>query len=81
MISSMLPTLLLSGFLFPIENMPAFLQLLSRIIPGRYFIVTLRGILLKGNGIDVLWPEFVALGVFALAMIALSSGQFRRRID
>jgi ABC-2 type transport system permease protein len=81
MISSMLPTLLLSGFLFPIENMPAFLQLLSRIIPGRYFIVTLRGILLKGNGIDVLWPEFVALGVFALAMIALSSGQFRRRLD
>ncbi len=81
MISSMLPTLLLSGFLFPIENMPAFLQLISRVIPGRYFIVTLRGILLKGNGMDVLWPQFVALGVFALVMIALSSGRFRRRLD
>lgn len=79
--SSMLPTLLLSGFLFPIENMPLFLRLFSRVIPGRYFIVVLRGILLKGNGIDVLWPEFVALGLFALAMIALSSGRFKRRLD
>ena len=80
-LSSMLPTLLLSGFLFPIENMPVFLQLVSRIIPGRYFIVALRGILLKGNGIEVLWPQFVALGLFALAMIVLSSGRFKRRLD
>ena len=81
MLSSMLPTLLLSGFLFPIENMPSFLQLLSWVIPGRYFIVTLRGILLKGNGFDVLWPQLVALALFALAMIALSSGRFKRRLD
>ena len=79
--TSMLPTLLLSGFLFPIENMPLWLRVISHAIPGRYFIVALRGILLKGNGFDVLWPELLALAVFAMAMIAFSTGRFRRRLD
>jgi ABC-2 type transport system permease protein len=80
-VSAMLPTLLLSGFLFPIENMPLLLQLLSHIIPGRYFIVTLRGILLKGSGFDVLWPQLLALALFAVAMILLAAGRFKRRLD
>jgi ABC-2 type transport system permease protein len=81
MVSSMLPTLLLSGFLFPIENMPRFLQIVSLAIPGRYFIVVLRGVMLKGAGISVLWPQFLALGLFALLMVVLSTGRFKRRID
>ncbi|MBW2523790.1 MAG: ABC transporter permease [Deltaproteobacteria bacterium] len=81
MVSSMLPTLLLSGFLFPVENMPAFLQVLSMAIPGRYFIVVLRGILLKGNGVAVLWPQLGALAIFAVIMIGLCTARFKRRLD
>jgi ABC-2 type transport system permease protein len=80
-VTSMLPTMLLSGFLFPVDNMPAPLQLLSAVIPARYFIVVLRGVLLKGNGADVLWPNLVAMAGFALLMIALSSARFKRRLD
>ncbi len=81
MLSSLLPTMLLSGFLFPIENMPRLLRFVSALIPGRYFIQILRGILLKGNGWSVLWSEFLALALFATAMIAVSTGRFRRRLD
>jgi ABC-2 type transport system permease protein len=80
-VTSMLPTLLLSGFLFPVENMPPALQALSAVIPSRYFIVVLRGVLLKGNGFDVLWPNFAAMALFALVMILLSTVKFRRRLD
>ncbi|MFC1642602.1 ABC transporter permease [Myxococcota bacterium] len=79
-VSSMLPTLLLSGFLFPIQNMPPFLQVISLVIPGRYFIVVLRGVLLKGNGLDVLWPQFLALSLFAVAMLTISTARFQRRL-
>jgi ABC-2 type transport system permease protein len=81
MLSSLLPTLLLSGFLFPIQNMPRLLQFISALVPGRYFIAILRGVLLKGNGWGVLWSEFLALGLFAAAMIAVSTARFRRRLD
>jgi ABC-2 type transport system permease protein len=80
-VTSMLPTLLLSGFLFPIENMPWPLQVISSLVPARYFIVALRGILLKGNGISVLWPDALALFAFAFMMIALSTVRFKRRLD
>jgi ABC-2 type transport system permease protein len=80
-LSSMLPTMLLSGFLFPIENMPAVLQAISVAIPSRYFIVVLRGVMLKGNGLAVLWPQLVALAVFAFVMLGLATARFRRRLD
>jgi ABC-2 type transport system permease protein len=79
-ITSLLPTLLLSGFLFPVENMPVALQVLATILPSTHFIVILRGILLKGNGLLVLWPHMAALTAFALVMIALSTFRFRRRL-
>jgi ABC-2 type transport system permease protein len=81
LISSMLPTLLLSGFLFPLENMPLVLQAVGSVLPSTHFIVILRGILLKGNGIDALWTPMAALAAFAFAMIALSTLKFRRRLD
>lgn len=80
LLSSLLPSLLLSGMIFPIENMPSVLQALSRVIPARYMVHALREILLKGNGLAVLWPDLVALVIFALLVIALSTARFQRRL-
>jgi len=80
-VTSMLPTILLSGFMFPVANMPMPLQLLAAVIPSKYFIQVLRGVMLKGNGIDVQWPNLAAMAVFALVMIGLSSAKFKRRLD
>lgn len=79
-LSSMLPAMLLSGFLFPLENMPVVLQWLSRIIPARYFVTGLRGVLLKGNGLAELWPDLLALVIFAVAVVGISTAKFRRRL-
>jgi len=78
--SSMLPSLLLSGFVFPIENMPLPLQILSRAVPARYYVAGLRGVLLRGNGMAELWPQAVMLALFALVMLGLSTARFRRTI-
>ena len=79
-LSSLLPVMLLSGFLFPIDNMPAPLRVVSRLVPARYFITVLRGVLLKGNGIGELWDELLALLVFAIAMIVISTVRFQRKL-
>jgi drug efflux transport system permease protein len=79
-LSSLLPSLLLSGMVFPLENMPLPLQLLSRVVPARYLVHALRGILLKGNGLAVLWPDLVAVVLFAVAIVALSTARFKRRL-
>jgi ABC-2 type transport system permease protein len=79
-LSALLPSLLLSGMVFPLENMPWPLQLLSRVVPARYLVHALRGILLKGNGIAVLWPDLVAQVAFAILIIALATARFQRRV-
>ena len=79
-ISALLPSLLLSGMVFPIDNMPPPLRAISRVIPARYLVHALRGILLKGNGLDVLWPDLVAQIAFGLAILALATQRFRRRL-
>lgn len=79
-LSALLPSILLSGMVFPLENMPLVLQLLSRAIPARYLVHALRGVLLKGNGLAVLWPDLVAQIVFAVAVLALATARFRRRL-
>lgn len=78
--SSMLPSMLLSGFLFPVQNMPWPLRILSNIVPARWFIAALRGILLKGNGIADIWFDLFMLTLFAAAMIAMSTARFQRRV-
>lgn len=77
---SMLPAMLLSGFLFPIQNMPLVLRVISALVPARYYLLTLRGALLKGNGVAELWPQLLALGGFACAVLGLSVFRFRRRL-
>src|SRR5512133_1947531 len=57
----MLPTILLSGFIFPIENMPVALQVLSNFMPPRWFIDALKQVMLKGNGFEYIWPNLLIL--------------------
>lgn len=80
-VSSILPALLLSGFLFPVENMPLLLQLLSRVVPARYLISVLRGVLLKGLGPSELWPAFLSLCLLAAVLVGLTTLKFNRRLD
>ncbi len=80
LITSMLPVILLSGFLFPVENMPLVLRIIAAILPATHFIVVLRGILLRGNGMDVLWPQMLAMAAFAVVIVGLSTLRFRRRL-
>ena len=79
LLTSFLPTLMLSGFIFPISSMPEFLQLVTRVVPARYFLVALRGIVLKGVGPQVFWSELVALGIFAVVILGLASLRLRRQ--
>lgn len=79
--TSVLPSMLLSGFIFPIENLPPPLKVLSTLIPARYFVSTLRGVLLRGNGLDVLWPQLAALAAFAALMLTVATRRFQRRLD
>lgn len=79
LLTSFLPTLMLSGFIFPISSMPEPLQMVTRIVPARYFLAALRGVLLKGVGIEVFWRDLVALGVFAVAILGLASLRLRRQ--
>ena len=78
---TMLPSLLLSGFFYPIENMPPALRAVTYLVPARYFLVILRGIFLKGVGLVVLWRELLFLAVFAVLMLMASSAKFKKRLD
>jgi ABC-2 type transport system permease protein len=79
-LSSLLPSMLLSGFVFPIENMPRVLQVVSMVIPARYMVHATRGIMLKGASFDDLWRDFAALAVFAVAILTISTLRFKRRL-
>lgn len=78
MLSSFLPTLMLSGFIFPISSMPTALQLVTYVVPARYFLVALRGIVLKGTALWLLWPQVAALSTYAIVMLTLASVRLGR---
>jgi ABC-2 type transport system permease protein len=78
LLSSFLPTFMLSGFIFPITSMPDAVQAITRIVPARYFVAALRAVVLKGAGIEVVWPQLFALVVFASVMLGLSALRLRR---
>jgi ABC-2 type transport system permease protein len=80
MVATLLPAFLLSGFVFPIENMPGLLQMVTHVIPARYFVTILRGIYLKGVGPAVLWSEALLLALFGIAFLALAMRAFRKKI-
>lgn len=70
---SFLPTMMLSGFVFPIASMPAPIQLITYVVPARYFIIALRAIVLKGADLPAFWPQLAALGLYAVLMLTMAS--------
>ena len=76
----MLPTILLSGFIFPIDSMPLPLQILSNVMPAKFFIIIVKGIMLKGVGIDVLWPETLVILGFIMVFTIASIKNFKIRL-
>ena len=78
---TMLPTIFLSGFFFPIEAMPKLLQYVSALIPLRYYLVIIRSLLLKGVGVQALAEQIVALTIFAIAIMGAAAFRFRKRLD
>jgi ABC-2 type transport system permease protein len=77
-IVSMLPTFILSGFVFPIRNMPVIIQGVTYLIPARYFLVALRAIILKGAGLSAFWDQAIFLTIYAVVMIGISSLRMRK---
>jgi ABC-2 type transport system permease protein len=75
------PAFMLSGFAFPIRNMPVPVQYLTYLNPIRYFIEIVRGIFLKGAGVDVLWPQMAALTVYGITVLSLSAMRFQKKLD
>ena len=80
MLGSMLPNILLSGFIFPIESMPLPLRLISQVVPGQWFVTIARGIMLKGVGLEYLWKETLILGGIAVLLLAVSTRSFKARL-
>ncbi len=78
---TLLPSVFISGFIYPIDAMPALLQLISKIIPLTYFLVVVRGIIIKGVGVEALLPQIAALTIFGAALLTIASLRFRKRLD
>ncbi|MBN1970061.1 MAG: ABC transporter permease [Candidatus Delongbacteria bacterium] len=81
LVGLMLPTILLSGFVFPVENMPLPLQYISAIIPARWFIVIIKGIMLKGIGLEILWRETIILSGMMIILLTASIKKFKVRLQ
>jgi ABC-2 type transport system permease protein len=79
-LSSFLPAFLLSGFIFSIENMPTVVQLITHIFPARYFVTILKGIFLKGVGLQVLWLEIVFLLMYAAVVFVVATRKLRQKL-
>ena len=76
----LIPMVFLSGFVFPIENMPAVIQPVTYLIPLRYFLVILRGIFLKGVGLEILWPDALALLAWGVGILVLATLRSSKRL-
>ncbi|HEV8236289.1 MAG TPA: ABC transporter permease, partial [Gemmatimonadaceae bacterium] len=77
---TMLPTILLSGFIFPIESMPWPLRFISNIVPAKWFVLIARGIMLKGVGLEYLWPQTLILFAMTIVLVAAATRSFRVRL-
>ena len=75
-----MPALLFSGFMYTISNMPIVLQWISSVVPARYYVSFTRGVFLKGNGLDVLWPSIVGLTIYAGFTVILSIKKFKKEL-
>jgi ABC-2 type transport system permease protein len=80
-IGLMLPTILLSGFIFPIENMPKIYDYVSMIMPPRYFIIIIKSIMIKGTGLMFIWKETLILFIMTIIFIGISVRKFKIRLE
>lgn len=80
MVTSFLPAFLLSGFAFPITGMPTAIRLFTYIVPARYFVTILKGIFLKGVGLEILWIEMALLGVFGVAVFMIANAKLKKKL-
>lgn len=78
---TMLPTIFLSGFFFPLEAMPGWLQVVSYLIPARYALEIMRGIILKGVGLQILMDQVIAVAIFGVVIMVMAAARFRTRLD
>ena len=78
---TMLPNVMLSGFIFPVESMAAPLRVLSNIVPAKWFVIIARGVMLKGAGLATLWQETLVLLAMTLVLLALSARSFHERLE
>jgi len=81
LVATFLPTFLLSGFLFPIDQMPLVVQFITRILPARYYITILRNIFLKGTPVSLFADQFVALVIYAFVLVTLATRAFHKRLE
>jgi ABC-2 type transport system permease protein len=77
----MLPSMMLSGFIFPISSLPVFLQFVGNLLPLTYFIYILRSVVIKGVGLDLIIPQTIALTLFAIGLLGLAAWRFRKSLD
>ena len=80
-IFTLLPSFLLSGFIFPVSSMPSLIQYVTWLVPAKYFLVILRGIFLKGNGIAILWPQLLILALFALFFLLAATKRLKLTLE
>jgi ABC-2 type transport system permease protein len=76
-----MPMIMLSGFVFPIENMPRPIQFFTYLLPLRYYFVIIRGLFLKGSGLAELWDQAAILLAFGVAILGLAALRFRKRLE
>lgn len=81
MVLTFLPSFLLSGFMYAIANMPKAIQFLTYLIPARYFVALLKGIYLKGVGLEILWLDVVLLSLFGVAMVVVANVKFKKKLE
>jgi len=79
-LTSFLPAFLLSGFIYAVENMPPVIQGVTYLIPARYFVTVLKGVFLKGVGLNVLWAEFLFLAAYAAAVFFVAARKMRQKV-
>ena len=80
LIATFLPAFLLSGFLYPIDQMPPAIQVITHIVPARYYMAILRNVFLKGTSLAMMWPDFLGLALFATLLALVATRVFRKKL-